>query len=66
MRPMESAGRLIVSLELDGTTEPVTGHVRVSGQEIPFVGWLGLMQAIETRLTEGRDQTDGRGGVCAQ
>jgi hypothetical protein len=34
-------------LELDASSEPITGVLKDAGRQRSFVGWIGLVQALE-------------------
>jgi hypothetical protein len=43
-----------VTLELEGSDEPIRGVARAAGGEHAFTGWLGLARALEAFLADGR------------
>lgn len=48
-------GHLSVTLDFDPQAEPIAGSLHDSaGLPRPFVGWLGLLSALNAALTGGR------------
>lgn len=44
-----------LSVEVDRGTDPISGHVYANGERrLPFVGWLGLISALERLITTER------------
>jgi hypothetical protein len=53
--------RVELRIEVDPATKPITGSAqRPEGDQVEFVGWTGLMGAIERLLTERapKEETD--------
>lgn len=49
------ASRIILHLELDPEHTPVSGAIGLDdGERLPFVGWLGLAEALDRVLTRER------------
>lgn len=46
------APRIVLRLELDSERTPVSGAIALDdGERLPFVGWLGLAEALDRVLT---------------
>jgi hypothetical protein len=53
--------RIELRIEVDPATKPITGSAeRDEGEQVEFVGWAGLMGAIDGLLTERapKEETD--------
>jgi len=54
-REMSSAQRLVLTLEVDPASDPITGSVGVAhGDTVEFLGWLGFAAALEQLLSAQR------------
>lgn len=48
-----------LSVEVDRSGDPITGHVRTDGGlDLTFVGWLGLIAALDRVLTVDLDRQE--------
>lgn len=51
----------LVSIELDGCTSPIAGRLRSEAEPIQtFVGWIGLLSALERAINPSASETDDR------
>jgi hypothetical protein len=41
------------TIEMDADASPITGRLHPEGEQIPFVGWIGLARALEHVLEAG-------------
>jgi hypothetical protein len=49
-----------VTIDLDRNDDPILGTVRVDSQpDRPFVGWIGLLGALEEALETDRHDREG-------
>lgn len=56
-------GRLLLTLEIDPTTQPFHGHLHIAGssEQLEFCGWIELVQLLDGLLgkpgaNHGRDR----------
>jgi hypothetical protein len=49
------ADLLRIALDLETTSDPIAGTLRVDGAQRPFTGWLGLIAALEAAITNRGD-----------